>query len=172
MTFHAEEASASVALIEWIDGNKSRVLVLQRALHPRDPWSGHLAFPGGRREPRDADLLQTCLREVQEECGFFLLEHELQRALPVASAGRTNKASVLVLPFYFQIRRCPRIELDSHEMQRYFWIDVGELRNRENHSRFLVRPGLEMPCFLVEGIPLWGFTYRVLLDWLDIGAPL
>ena len=41
------------------------ILVLKRRAHPHDPWSGHYAFPGGRRDPEDSDLLSNCFLETQ-----------------------------------------------------------------------------------------------------------
>ena len=43
------------------------VLMFQRAIREKDPWSGHIAFPGGRQEPEDQSLWHTAVRETQEE---------------------------------------------------------------------------------------------------------
>ena len=37
------------------------ILFIHRAEDPRDPWSGHMAFPGGREDPGDADLMRMTL---------------------------------------------------------------------------------------------------------------
>lgn len=57
-----EAAVATIISQEPVPG----VLVLKRRANPRDPWSGHYAFPGGRRDDTDASLLDTCLRETWE----------------------------------------------------------------------------------------------------------
>ena len=62
---------AAVAAIV-VGAQEPEILVLKRRPHPQDPWSGHYAFPGGRRDPEDEDLLATCLRETREECGISL----------------------------------------------------------------------------------------------------
>ena len=51
----------------------TELLIIKRAEHEGDPWSGHLALPGGRAEPQDADLLITAARETYEEVGIDLL---------------------------------------------------------------------------------------------------
>ncbi|KAJ2898123.1 hypothetical protein IWW38_001489, partial [Coemansia aciculifera] len=51
---------------------KAQLLLIQRAKYPGDPWSGHIGFPGGKREPTDASDQATAEREVLEELGIDL----------------------------------------------------------------------------------------------------
>src|SRR6478752_6570976 len=53
------------------------VLLIRRAERAGDPWSGHMALPGGRREPEDADLVETARRETFEEVGLQLARSDL-----------------------------------------------------------------------------------------------
>ena len=92
---------AAVALIEYC-AEESEFLLLQRAIHPDDPWSGHLSFPGGRKEEDDQDLLATCIRETAESVGARVRRHDarprvrLQRQLvPRARRDRGHKAREL-----------------------------------------------------------------------------
>ena len=48
------------------------LLLIKRARSERDPWSGHMALPGGRRDPDDTSLLDTAVRETREETGLDL----------------------------------------------------------------------------------------------------
>ena len=73
-----EEAAAAVAII---CTQQDEVLLLQRSNNPADPWSGHLALPGGMREHSDPNLLATCIRETREECWLSLSEDDLVRDL-------------------------------------------------------------------------------------------
>lgn len=157
---------ASVALIEWQKEGASQVLVLQRADHPHDPWSGNLAFPGGRWQQGDLDLLQTCTRETHEECGFLLQPEDLVCGLPMACAGHFHQKEIWVKPWHFRLQAKPCIRLDLREMQRFFWVDRTTLMEADRRSVFSPMPGRSEPCMRIGDIPLWGFTLRVLDDWL------
>src|SRR5688500_16944910 len=100
-----EQPHAAVAIIRTA-GDDPHYLVLRRAENPVDPWSGHFALPGGRREAGDRDILETCIRETLEEIGFRLDPGHLVRSLPLARAGGTAHAT-LVAPFLFEIPSIP-----------------------------------------------------------------
>ena len=67
------------------------VLLIKRAESERDPWSGHMALPGGRREPGDPDLAGTAIRETAEETGVELEARgwRLGRLAEVSPTGNT-----------------------------------------------------------------------------------
>ena len=68
----AVAARAAVALILREGARGLEILFIRRAEHPHDPWSGQMAFPGGRAEPGEEDLRATAVRETAEEIGVDL----------------------------------------------------------------------------------------------------
>ena len=62
-------------------------LLIKRARSERDPWSGHMALPGGRRDDSDGDLLHTARRETLEETGVDL--DRVGAALAAIATGAT-----------------------------------------------------------------------------------
>src|ERR1700680_3050243 len=63
---------AAVALVLRQGARGLEILLIKRAEHMDDPWSGHVALPGGREEPADASLQETAVRETLEETGIDL----------------------------------------------------------------------------------------------------
>ncbi len=169
MKVHPETLpSASVALVVVEKNSERQILLLQRAHNLRDAWSGHLAFPGGKFEMGDRDLLATAIRETREECGIVLTEQDMVRALPVAPAGKSGKNPIWVQPWLFVLDQFPVIELDAAEMQGAFWLEAGKFQDLKNHGCFEPFPGGSFPCFWVENQVLWGFTYGVLCQYLGL----
>ena len=78
---------------------------MRRSERASDPWSGHWAFPGGRRDAADCDLLDTALRELHEECGIQLMRNDLETELPRRFARQWAGAPVPVTPFIFRVER-------------------------------------------------------------------
>ena len=142
---------------------------MRRAEREGDAWSGHWSLPGGRREESDVDLLETALRELREECGIGLLRESVSAALPPTLARRCTGPFLLVAPFVFEIETELPTVLDPNEAAGVLWIPQQTLLDATQHS-FRRAPGMpaEMwfPAIALPGAPLWGFTYRLLVDWL------
>ena len=163
-------AHAAVALVHArADGGS--VLLTRRVEDARDHWSGHWCLPGGRREPADADLVATALRELREECGVTLSAAQVERVLPPGRAGGESRY-VLVVPVILEVeaplplRRCERETAEAR------WLPLEELRDRSRHALRAVPgqpPDRLVPSFDLPPVPLWGFTYRVLCDWAGVG---
>jgi 8-oxo-dGTP pyrophosphatase MutT (NUDIX family) len=162
------EPEAAVAIVHAREPEEA-VLLMRRAEREGDSWSGHWSCPGGRREPQDLDLLHTALRELEEECGIRLRAAALEAELPARIARRAQPPYLLVAPFVLKVDRHLPTILDTGEAVEAVWVPLAILRDRERHAMQSV-PG-RPPEMLYQGIalngtPLWGFTYRLLMDWL------
>ncbi|PWU10083.1 MAG: hypothetical protein C5B51_04995 [Terriglobia bacterium] len=164
------EPEAAVAIVH-ARGRDESVLLIRRTERPDDPWSGHWSFPGGRRDPEDKDLVDTALRELGEECGIHLGRASLEASLPPAAAGRRVGRVITVAPFLFgSDSELPTI-LDPNEAADARWIPLSLFRDPAQHSlRSVPRLPQEMafPAIELNGVPLWGFTYRVITEWLGL----
>jgi len=147
------------------------VLLIRRAEREEDSWSGHWSFPGGRRDPEDRDPLHTALRELDEECGIRLSLEHVETALPHVWARRKTGPFVLVAPFLFQVDGELATELDPREAAESLWVPLALLRDPVRH-RLRTVPGrpkeMLYPGIDLNGVPLWGFTYRLITDWLGL----
>lgn len=164
-----ETADAAVAIVHARETNS--VLLLRRSERADDPWSGHWSLPGGGCEDCDEDALEAALRELAEETGIQLSREALRAALPVAYARTGTGPSVTVAPFVFSIEGELPVVLDPREAVDACWIPVATLLDPAQHSMRSI-PGMPaealFPSLELGSMPLWGFTYRLLSDWLGV----
>ncbi len=135
------------------------VFVIKRADRAGDPWSGHMALPGGRREPNDEDAYDTARRETLEEVGVDLFEGKLLGRLDdmgPRSAGRQFVVSTFVVALDADPGR-----LDPNEVAEAFWVPVENLVEEED-VEIADFPG-SWPAFTYkERYVIWGLTHRIL----------
>ncbi|HWL85607.1 MAG TPA: CoA pyrophosphatase [Polyangiaceae bacterium] len=150
----------------------AEILFIRRAERPRDPWSGHMAFPGGRHDPRDASLLDTAIRETREEVGLDLASHgKLLWRLPVVEASTRRTFDMIVAPFVFSILRGESNLVSNAEVAEAIWTPLGPLARGETSSMFEYQQGeakLQFPSLLLGDRVVWGLTYRILQTLLDV----
>jgi len=165
-----QEPEAAVAILRTREPD-STILLMRRAERVGDAWSGHWSLPGGRRDESDFDLLSTALRELQEECGIRLLREQMTAALPAMTARRRTGPFLLVAPFVFDIETELPTILDATEAAGALWIPQRALLDLTQHALQPVPglpPNMLFPAITLPGAPLWGFTYRLLVDWLGL----
>ena len=164
---------AAVALL--LRPDPDRMLLVRRAIHPGDPWSGQLALPGGRREPEDADLLATAIRETSEEIGVMLRRDEMRATLDDLAPVASVLPPIVVRPFVFRLDRDVTTGLNG-EIDEAAWVELATLADPA------VRRADEQ---MVQGVPrrvigyhlplglLWGMTERIVTPvvaaWLAAG---
>ncbi len=161
---------ASVALV--LADADPRLLFIKRALHPEDPWSGHVALPGGRAEADDPHIEATARRETLEEVGLSLKEDQLWGSLPpVQARARGGRSNLWVMPHVYRISGpCPRLSLAREEVQAARWIPVSRLLEPDvqDHVKIEVPTGrMKLPAWVVDDFTIWGLTYFMVRRLLD-----
>lgn len=167
----ARELEAAVALL-LRPGTDLDLLLIRRAQRETDPWSGHVALPGGRRDPDDADLVHTARRETLEEVGVDVaMDGALLGQLePVApSSGRLPSLSIT--PYVFVVGHEPELTLSEHEVDAAVWVPLAALRDERAAGEILIEiegGSHRFPSLTYEDYVVWGLTLRVLHHFLDV----
>ena len=185
LQFHTPETAfsteatrqAAVAVILRVGKNDAlEILFMQRSEHPEDPWSGHMACPGGQRDPEDTSLEAAARRETFEEVGLPLDESMLLGRLHDIGGGRLAHFNMAVTAWvYFHPNPGP-LTLNE-EVDDTVWVPLdymADLSNTEQYLFPLAPQGPTYPAFIYESYTIWGITYRVianLLSLFDIELP-
>jgi 8-oxo-dGTP pyrophosphatase MutT (NUDIX family) len=166
------QTRAAVAAVLQPGEEGAEFLFIHRADDPRDPWSGHMAFPGGRVDPGDADPLAAAVRETREEVGLDLslnAEH-IGRLSDVAAIGRGRPMNMVITPFVFSIDSLPSLET-NYEVETVVWVPAGFLadhRNRESMEYQRAGLSLELPCYRYQDHLIWGLTLGMVDELLSL----
>ena len=163
---------AAVALIFRAGQNGSpELLFIKRAEYPGDPWSGQIAFPGGREESGDTSLQETAMRETREETGIDLsLDGKVIGVLDDLRPQTVRLPAVVVRPFVAVLERREPLEL-SPEVALAFWISFGLLAHEDAWREDTVTArGVQINArvFMHEDHVIWGMTERILAQLLEM----
>lgn len=147
------------------DEGQPELLMIKRADAAGDPWSGHVACPGGRMEPEDADLAHTAVRETREETGVDLWRvGRILGTLDDVHPRTPMLPPIAIRPFVAAAPPDLAIQASS-EVASWFWVPMAALREREawGTSTIHVRgvPRQERTFAYREHL-VWGLTERVL----------
>jgi 8-oxo-dGTP pyrophosphatase MutT (NUDIX family) len=140
------------------------VLLIRRAERAGDPWSGHMALPGGRQDPADPDLMTTAIRETSEEVGLVLRAGQLAGSLDDVVPRTPVLPPIAVRPYVFLLDRRPDLVLNP-EVAAADWVPLDHLLHPETYHtvRFEIRgENREFPAYRVEEAVVWGMTERIL----------
>jgi 8-oxo-dGTP pyrophosphatase MutT (NUDIX family) len=130
--------------------------------------AGQIAFPGGKREKEDIDLVHTALREAQEEIG---LDREQVEVLGVLSAVYVQVSKFLITPVLGWLNTKPEIRIDSAEVDEVIFIPLERLTDQDNRCDREIETStgrISVPGFEINGHFVWGATAMMLAELVDV----
>jgi 8-oxo-dGTP pyrophosphatase MutT (NUDIX family) len=165
---------ASVALVLRPDEDEIELLFIRRSQNKGDPWSGHMAFPGGRQEPSDRDLAETAVRETHEEVGLDLRQRGsfLGSLDDLVSPLKEGRSSLVIRPQVYVCRHPGTLRL-SDEVDQTFWFSLQVLASperRETMSYAWKGSDIELPVVRVGEADIWGLSLRMLDSFFEVIA--
>jgi 8-oxo-dGTP pyrophosphatase MutT (NUDIX family) len=167
--FYEGARYAAVALMLRIGPEAElEMLLVKRADYEGDPWSGHIALPGGRREPDDASLEDTAVRETREEIDVDLRTDARTLGMLDELSPRTPVLPpIIIRPFVFALERDVEVT-PSAEVAVAFWVPLAQLRDPGmwGEATVIVRGEERRVSSVRVGEHIvWGLTERILVQF-------
>ena len=151
------------------------ILFIQRAAAKADPWSGQIAFPGGGEEAQDIDLVDTAIRETEEEVRLTLPAGGLFGQLDDQQGRNNNREiSLIISCFIFALDHKPALT-PNYEVAEAFWIPLELLEDQSRAFQYQTRyrqepyPAIHLGQGAAgQDLILWGLTHRFVRQFLSI----
>jgi len=152
------------------------LLFIKRPDNDRDPFSGHMAFPGGRMEMHDKSKLDTAVRETFEEVGIDITRSaRVLGSLDDVNPNNPRARNFVVTPYLSILEEEVDITPDINEVEKTIWVPMNHLVDDSNAQvRIRQRDGREVEdyAYNYEQYLIWGMTGRVLHQFLSFSSHL
>lgn len=163
---------SAVAMILSVREGELHILMIKRAEREGDPWSGHMAFPGGRMDPDDANGFAVANRETEEEVGIRLDDCAtcIGRLSDIAARPRWGMLGMIISPFVFRLEQ--EVECTpNYEVAEVVWVPMEFLLDKDQReSMTWARQGLSftLPCYFFGGRRIWGLSLMMLDELMSL----
>lgn len=137
-----------------------KLLLTLRASH-LSSHQGEVAFPGGKRDPEDHDIIHTALREAQEEVG--LEPHQVQ-VLGVMDQV-VSRFGYLVTPVLGIIRPGLDHIASPDELDAVFEVPLDLFR--QSPSKYFERGNIRIPSYDYDDFHIWGLTAMMIAEMMN-----
>lgn len=167
------EVTAAVCVVLGGPDDAPALCFIKRSERADDPWSGQMAFPGGRVARTDANPRAAGMRETAEEVGLDLLRYRYLGALPPTPITRRGRPRLGWLQPFVHLcsPELPALRPQPSEVAAALWIPVAHLTAPDHRASVEIADGnrrLMFPGVACEGEVIWGLTYRILGSLLDL----
>lgn len=148
-----------------------QLLLIERAEREGDPWSGHMALPGGRIDPGDAHARAAAIRETREEIDVRVGEPDFLGELDDVYPRERQFQDLVIRPFVFAVRSEPTLAL-SDEVAKALWVPLAELTACACEAEVDYRGGkISVPAYRCGPHVVWGLTHRIVSGLIELVDP-
>lgn len=173
--FEPRSGRAAVAIMVREGQEATELLMIRRATREGDPWSGHMGFPGGRRDPEDRSNFYCALRETEEELGVDLSRWgaPLGELSDVNTGWRKDRPEMLVTPFIFSVSELPELT-PNDEVDDVVWVPLHFLMdegNREPLEWEWKGQKMETDSYLYDCYRIWGLSLMMIDEMMRLLRP-
>jgi 8-oxo-dGTP pyrophosphatase MutT (NUDIX family) len=163
-------AGAAVTIVLRSGLTETEILLIERASDAADPASGQVAFPGGHVSERDGNLLDTAFRELEEEVGVGRDDFLGDVHYVATELARRFGLQVAVFAGRLGPRGRGPVPHSPREVAHVFWLPESTLASTTRVERDTPRGAALVNATVYEGHVLWGFTRRVLRQFMGHGV--
>ena len=173
--FEPRSGRAAVAIMVREGQEATELLMIRRATRERDPWSGHMGFPGGRRDPGDHSNFLCALRETEEELGVDLSRWgaPLGELSDVNTGWRKDRPEMLVTPFIFSVSELPELT-PNDEVDDVVWVPLHFLMDKGNREPLEWEwkgQKMETDSNLYDCYRIWGLSLMMIDEMMGLLRP-
>lgn len=162
---------ASVALVVRPRPSDLEALLIRRATFDGDPWSGHVALPGGRRAPGDRTTLETAIRETREEVGIDLAGSGIVLGRLDDVRPRRGAPLVSVSAHVFAVPPDTGVTL-NYEVESALWVPVSHLADTaaaiEHVHTMSSGEAIPFPAIGYRDFVIWGLTHSIVTQFCRV----
>lgn len=169
---------SAVSIMTTVMSGMPHLLMIQRARRQGDPWSGQMAFPGGRQAPADCSILHTACREAEEEVGIdpAPIATRITRLSDLVTRSHQSWKPQIVTPFLFELAQTPSLQI-NHEANKELWIPAHLFNQPAAGYPWAIGPfTVTLPCYYYQEHPIWGLSLLMIRSLQkthpDLFAPL
>ena len=173
--FEPRSGRAAVAIMVREGQEATELLMIRRATREGDPWSGHMGFPGGRRDPGDHSNFFCALRETEEELGVDLSRWgaPLGELSDVNTGWRKDRPEMLVTPFIFSVSELPELT-PNDEVDDVVWVPLHFLMDKGNREPLEWEwkgQKMETDSYLYDCYRIWGLSLMMIDEMMGLLKP-
>ena len=173
--FEPRSGRAAVAIMVREGQEATELLMIRRATREGDPWSGHMGFPGGRRDPEDPSNFSCALRETEEELGVDLSRWgaPLGELSDVNTGWRKDRPEMLVTPFIFSVSELPELT-PNDEVDDVVWVPLHFLMDESNREPLEWEwkgQKMETDSYLYHCYRIWGLSLMMIDEMMGLLRP-
>jgi 8-oxo-dGTP pyrophosphatase MutT (NUDIX family) len=163
---------SAVAMILQVRAGELHILMIKRADREGDPWSGHMAFPGGRMDKADAHGYAVAVRETEEEVGLSLGPQDqcIGRLSDLNARPHKGTFGMAVSPFVFRLEREVTFT-PNYEVAEVVWVPLEFLLDTDNREKMTWEykgVKIPMPCYMYGKRCIWGLSLMMLDELMDL----
>ncbi len=157
---------SAVAMLLRAGKSGPEVLMIKRADREGDPWSGHMAFPGGRMETDDQHSRATAERETREEIDVDpeKVGHCIGRLSDIPSRPHSGRRPMVITPYVYVVQVMPEPK-PNHEVAEVIWVPIAFIMDQGKREQMVWERGrikLKLPCYFYKGRRIWGLSLLML----------